>query len=94
MQYPAERKKEGSVLESQAGHQEPELRGLESRLHCTVEGVQSTLLPSLGYVHISDVDSLEDVLLVRFTHLDPFDETRDFSIVIDVSDPVYKGNPS
>ena len=31
------------------------------------------------------------MLLVRFTHLDPSDESRDFSIVVDVSDPVYKG---
>jgi kinetochore protein Spc25, fungi type len=40
---------------------------------------------------MSDMDVVEDVLLVRFTHLDPSDESRDFSIVIDVSDPVYKG---
>ncbi|KAF8508519.1 chromosome segregation protein Spc25-domain-containing protein [Gautieria morchelliformis] len=67
-----ERRKEGNILESQAGHQEPELRALESKLHLTVEGVQ------------------KDVLLVSFTHIDPSDESRDFSVVVDVSDPVYK----
>ncbi|KAF8525088.1 chromosome segregation protein Spc25-domain-containing protein [Hysterangium stoloniferum] len=67
-----ERKQEAKLLDSQSSHQKPELRGLESKLHCTVEGVQ------------------KDVLLVRFTHLDPVDIDRDFSIVIDVSTPVYK----
>lgn len=47
-----ERRKEGKVLESQAGHQEPELRGLESKLHCTVEGVQSKHLLHPAYTHI------------------------------------------
>lgn len=33
----------------------------------------------------------EDALLISFTHVDPADDTRDFSIVIDIADPVYKG---
>ncbi|KZT42863.1 hypothetical protein SISSUDRAFT_1015463 [Sistotremastrum suecicum HHB10207 ss-3] len=32
----------------------------------------------------------KDMLLLRFTHIDPSDDTREFSIVIDISNPEYK----
>ena len=33
----------------------------------------------------------KDKILIRFTHIDPADLTREFSIVIDVSARLYKG---
>lgn len=33
----------------------------------------------------------DDQILVRFTHIDPSDLNREFSIVIDVSNKTYKG---
>ena len=33
----------------------------------------------------------EDQILVRFTHIDPSDLDREFSLVIDVSNKTYKG---
>lgn len=86
-----ERKKEGIVLESQSSHQKPELQWLESKLHFTVEGVQSELPPIPKFLS-SHLLSLEDMLLVRFTCIDISDPNHDFNIVVDVSTPVYRGN--
>ena len=33
----------------------------------------------------------DDQILVRFTHIDPSDLDREFSLVIDVSNKIYKG---
>ena len=33
----------------------------------------------------------KDQILVRFTHVDPAEPTREFSLVIDVSESTYKG---
>jgi len=33
----------------------------------------------------------DDQILIRFTHIDPSDLDREFSIVIDVSNKTYKG---
>ncbi|GJJ13816.1 hypothetical protein Clacol_008073 [Clathrus columnatus] len=41
-------------------------------------------------LHMTVEGVQKDILLVRFTHLDPSDEERDFSIVIDISTPMYK----
>ncbi len=32
-----------------------------------------------------------DQILVRFTHVDPSDSSREFSLVLDISDSAYKG---
>lgn len=39
-------------------------------------------------------DNSEDMLLLRFTHIDPSDDNREFSIVIDISNPEYRGTSS
>ena len=36
----------------------------------------------------------KDKILIRFTHIDPADLTREFSLVVDVSSRAYKGTSS
>ena len=36
----------------------------------------------------------DDQVLIRFTHIDPSDLNREFSVVIDVSNKTYKGKAS
>lgn len=36
----------------------------------------------------------DDQILIRFTHIDPSDLDREFSVVIDVSSRTYKGKAS
>jgi hypothetical protein len=48
-------------------------------------------------IPISDVNDIdpftEDVLLFKFTQIDPSDPSCEFQFVLDVSDRMYKGRP-
>jgi len=63
----------------------------ENLLHSRAQEVNYKLRACEEVLHGVIEGIAEDQILVRFTHIDPSDLDREFSLVIDVSSKVYKG---
>jgi len=63
----------------------------ENLLHSRAQEVHYKLRACEEMLHGVIEGIAEDQILVRFTHIDPSDLDREFSLVIDVSNKIYKG---
>ena len=66
----------------------------ENILHNRAQEVHYKLRACEEMLHGVIEGIANDQILIRFTHIDPSDLDREFSIVIDVSNKTYKGQSS
>ena len=66
----------------------------ENLLHSRAQGVNYKLRACEETLHGVIEGIADDQILLRFTHIDPSDPDREFSLVIDVSNKIYKGEGS
>ncbi len=85
----AEKERQGKVLEEMRGKDGVELGQLEDAIGWRVEGVKRGSSCVINKRVLTEEP--EDLLLMRFTLLDPADPEREFSIIIDISKQEYSG---
>ena len=79
-----------NVLDTHASRVIPELRDLEMRLQFTLEGIGGTCCVNKSSHAKTNIHSEEKILL-RFTQIDPLEPQKEYSVVIDASERLYKG---
>ena len=86
-----EKERQGKALDEMRNRDGDELRRLEEMVGWKIEGVKGGSSRGRG-THMSDNQRTDNILLMRFTLIDPSDPDREFAIVMDVTNQEYTGN--
>ena len=90
----SEHEAELSIMQSQKAKIVPELCSLESLLSCSIENVQRKLPLRSYHGSCPTLQFPGDTVLLRFTNIDEANASREFSIVLDLSQQKFKGRRS